>query len=87
MKRYVLTPSAKRDVNEIWDCIANDSIEAGDRVLGRMPSFSRSSESSTLRVMCKISCDCRRMSREDAKNARTSSDRRNSGTGFPSRKI
>ena len=33
MKRYVLTPSAKRDVNDIWDYIANDSIEAADRVL------------------------------------------------------
>ena len=33
MKRYVLTPSAKRDVNDIWDYIANDSMEAADRVL------------------------------------------------------
>jgi plasmid stabilization system protein ParE len=33
MKRYVLTPSAKRDINDIWDYIANDSIEAADRVL------------------------------------------------------
>jgi plasmid stabilization system protein ParE len=33
MKRYVLTPSATKDVNDIWDYIANDSIEAADRVL------------------------------------------------------
>lgn len=38
MKRYVLTPSAKRDVNEIWDYIANDSIEAADRVLDALES-------------------------------------------------
>ena len=25
---YILTSSAKRDVNDIWDYIANDSIEA-----------------------------------------------------------
>jgi toxin ParE1/3/4 len=33
MKCYVLTPSAKRDLNDIWDYIANDNIEAADRVL------------------------------------------------------
>jgi plasmid stabilization system protein ParE len=33
MKRYVLTPSAERDINEIWEHIAEDSIEAADRVL------------------------------------------------------
>ena len=33
MKRYVLTPSATKDLNDIWDYIANDSIEAADRVL------------------------------------------------------
>jgi plasmid stabilization system protein ParE len=32
MKRYVLTPSAKRDVNEIWDNIANHSIFVSDRL-------------------------------------------------------
>jgi hypothetical protein len=26
MKRYVLTPSAKRDVNDIWNYIAYDNI-------------------------------------------------------------
>jgi plasmid stabilization system protein ParE len=30
MKRYVLTPSAKRDINDIWSYIANDNIDAAD---------------------------------------------------------
>ena len=38
MKRHVLTPSAKRDVNDIWDYIANDNIEAADRVLDALES-------------------------------------------------
>ena len=38
MKRYVLTPSAKRDVNDIWDYIARDNIEAADRVLDDLES-------------------------------------------------
>ena len=38
MKRYVLTPSAKRDVDDIWDYIANDNIEAADRVLDALES-------------------------------------------------
>lgn len=33
MKRFILTPRAKQDVNEIWDYIAEDNIEAADRVL------------------------------------------------------
>jgi plasmid stabilization system protein ParE len=33
MKRFVLTPRAKQDVNDIWEYIADDSIEAADRVL------------------------------------------------------
>jgi plasmid stabilization system protein ParE len=33
MKRFVLTPLAKRDLNDIWDFIADDNIEAADRVL------------------------------------------------------
>ncbi len=33
MKRFVLTPRAKQDVNEIWNYIAADNIEAADRVL------------------------------------------------------
>ena len=38
MKRYILTPRAKRDVNEIWDYIASDNIEAADRVLDALES-------------------------------------------------
>src|SRR5713226_1864211 len=33
MKRFVLTPLAKQDLNDIWDYIADDNIEAADRVL------------------------------------------------------
>jgi toxin ParE1/3/4 len=33
MKRLVLTPRAKQDINDIWDYIADDNIEAADRVL------------------------------------------------------
>jgi plasmid stabilization system protein ParE len=33
MKRFVLTPRAKQDLNEIWDYIASDNIEAADRIL------------------------------------------------------
>lgn len=33
MKGFVLTPRAKQDVNDIWDYIASDNIEAADRVL------------------------------------------------------
>jgi len=33
MKRFILTPRANQDVNDIWDHIANDNIEAADRVL------------------------------------------------------
>ena len=33
MKRFILTPRAKQDVNGIWDYIAEDNIEAADRVL------------------------------------------------------
>ncbi len=38
MKRYILTPRAKRDVNDIWDYIASDNIEAADRVLDALES-------------------------------------------------
>ena len=33
MKRFILTPRAKQDVDDIWDYIADDNIEAADRVL------------------------------------------------------
>jgi plasmid stabilization system protein ParE len=32
MSAYVLTDQAERDVNEIWDYIANESIEQADAV-------------------------------------------------------
>jgi len=34
MKRYVLTPSATRDIEDIWDYIADDNPDAADRVVG-----------------------------------------------------
>jgi plasmid stabilization system protein ParE len=33
MKRFILTPRAKQDVNDIWDYIADDNIDAADHVL------------------------------------------------------
>lgn len=33
MKRFILTSRARQDVNEIWDYIAHENIEAADRVL------------------------------------------------------
>src|ERR1035437_6498161 len=36
MKRFILTPRAKQDVNDIWEYIANDNIEAADRVLNAL---------------------------------------------------
>jgi len=32
MSRFVLTPRAARDLDEIWDYLADDSLEAADRV-------------------------------------------------------
>ena len=36
MKPFVLTPRAEHDVSDIWDYIADDSIEAADRVVGAL---------------------------------------------------
>ena len=36
MKPYVLTPRAEQDINDIWEYIASDNIEAADRVLGAL---------------------------------------------------
>ena len=36
MKRFILTPRAKKDVNAIWDYIAGDSIASANRVLGAL---------------------------------------------------
>ena len=33
MKPFILTPLAEQDVGDIWDYIADDSIEAANRVL------------------------------------------------------
>ncbi len=33
MKRFILTPRAKLDLNDIWNYIAEDNLEAADRVL------------------------------------------------------
>lgn len=33
MKRFIFTPRARHDVNDIWDYIADDNIAAADRVL------------------------------------------------------
>jgi plasmid stabilization system protein ParE len=38
MKRFILTPSAERDVSEIWDYISVDNTEAADRVLAALES-------------------------------------------------
>jgi plasmid stabilization system protein ParE len=38
MNRFVLTPRAKQDVNDIWDYIADDNIEAADQVLEALES-------------------------------------------------
>ena len=36
MKGFVLTPRAKQDVGDIWDYIADDNIEAADRVINAL---------------------------------------------------
>jgi len=36
MKDFILTPSAERDVSEIWDYISRDNTEAADRVLAAL---------------------------------------------------
>lgn len=33
MKRFVLTPSARQDISDIWSYIADDNPEAADHVL------------------------------------------------------
>lgn len=34
--RYTIAPSARRDLEEIWDYIAGDNVEAADRVLEQL---------------------------------------------------
>ncbi len=36
MKRFVLTPLAEQDLNEIWDFIGEDRIETANGVLGKI---------------------------------------------------
>lgn len=36
MKRFVLTLLAEQDLNEIWEYIGDDSVEAANRVLGKI---------------------------------------------------
>ena len=36
MKRYVLSPDADRDLTDIWDYIAADSIDAADRWIEKL---------------------------------------------------
>jgi antitoxin ParD1/3/4/toxin ParE1/3/4 len=36
MKRFVLTPLAEQDLNEIWEFIGGDSVDAANRVLGKI---------------------------------------------------
>jgi plasmid stabilization system protein ParE len=36
MKRFVLTPLAEQDLNEIWEYIGDESVEAANRILGKI---------------------------------------------------
>jgi plasmid stabilization system protein ParE len=36
MSKYVLGTAAEQDLNEIWDCIGQDNVEAADRWVGRL---------------------------------------------------
>lgn len=36
MKRFVLSPEAAQDLNDIWEYIAEDSLDAADRFLGKL---------------------------------------------------
>ena len=36
MKRFVLSPEAAQDLNDIWEYIADDSLDAADRFLGKL---------------------------------------------------
>jgi antitoxin ParD1/3/4 len=36
MSRYVLSADASRDLDEIWDYIALDSVDAADRWIGKL---------------------------------------------------
>lgn len=36
MKKYVLSAGAELDLNEIWEYVAQDSIDAADRWIGKL---------------------------------------------------
>jgi antitoxin ParD1/3/4/toxin ParE1/3/4 len=36
MKEYVLSAGAELDLNEIWEYVAQDSIDAADRWIGKL---------------------------------------------------
>jgi plasmid stabilization system protein ParE len=36
VSRYILSPDADQDLNEIWDYIAADNVDAADRWIGRL---------------------------------------------------
>ena len=41
MNNFILTPAADEDINEIWDYIARDNIEAADRVVDALEAAFR----------------------------------------------
>jgi plasmid stabilization system protein ParE len=36
MKRFVVSPGAAQDLNDIWEHIAQDNLDAADRFLGKL---------------------------------------------------
>jgi plasmid stabilization system protein ParE len=36
MKRFLLAPEAAQDLNDIWDYIAADNLDAADRYIGKL---------------------------------------------------
>jgi len=39
MKRLVFAPVAARDLEEIWEYVAEDCLDAADRLLDRIPDL------------------------------------------------
>jgi len=52
MRKFVLTKRARIDIDEIWDYLAADNIEAAERVLTRWKR--RPSGSASLGPKCRI---------------------------------
>ena len=40
--KFLLTPLASRDLNQIWDYLAEDNVDVADRVLGEIEKAMRS---------------------------------------------